>query len=96
MIGNMAQVHMTEAELTQNLHDALETVRNGGEVLVEQNHHPFAIIKAIEGPGRPIAECIAIAKAYEEHLGYAPLPDADFAADVPFEATLFRLREQSK
>jgi hypothetical protein len=29
-----------------------------------------------------MSECIAIAKAYEEELGYAPVPDADFAADA--------------
>lgn len=28
---------------------------------------------------RDIDECIAIAKAYEEGLGYAPNPDARFA-----------------
>jgi antitoxin (DNA-binding transcriptional repressor) of toxin-antitoxin stability system len=82
MIGNMAQVHITEAELAQNLHAVLQKVRNGEEVVIEHEHRPFAIIRAPEEPGRPIDECIAIAKAYEERLGYAPLPDADFAADV--------------
>ncbi len=35
-----------------------------------------------KGPGRPIGECIALAKRYEEVLGYPPVPDATFAADV--------------
>ena len=35
-----------------------------------------------QSPGRKLSECIALAKAYEEELGYAPVPDADFAADV--------------
>ena len=35
-----------------------------------------------QGPGRKLSECIALAKAYEVELGYAPVPDADFAADV--------------
>ena len=35
-----------------------------------------------QSPGRKLSECIAIAKAYEEELGHAPVPDADFAADV--------------
>ena len=34
------------------------------------------------GPGRKLRECIALAKAYEEKLRYAPVPDADFAKDV--------------
>lgn len=39
-------------------------------------------IRTPRGPGRKLGERIAIAKAYEEELGYAPVPDADFAADV--------------
>ena len=35
-----------------------------------------------QGPGRKIIECIALAKAYEVKLGYAPVPDPDFAKDV--------------
>lgn len=42
----------------------------------------MADIKTPQGPGRKLSECIAIAKAYEVELGYAPVPDADFAADV--------------
>jgi hypothetical protein len=42
----------------------------------------MADFRTPQGPGRKLSECIAIAKAYEEELGYAPVPDADFAADV--------------
>ena len=42
----------------------------------------MADTKTPQSPGRKLSECIAIAKAYEEELGYAPVPDADFAADV--------------
>ena len=42
----------------------------------------MADIRTPQGPGRELSECIAIAKVYEEELGYAPVPDADFAADV--------------
>jgi hypothetical protein len=41
-----------------------------------------AVIKTPQGPGRKIGECIALAKAYEEKLRYAPVPDPDFATDV--------------
>ena len=37
---------------------------------------------APEGPGRKISECIAAARRREQELGYAPTPDAEFAADV--------------
>jgi antitoxin (DNA-binding transcriptional repressor) of toxin-antitoxin stability system len=78
----MATVRITEAELARDIEAVLSQVQKGVEVIVEQNHRPVAVIKAPEGPGRKISECIALAKAYEEKLGYAPVPDADFAQDV--------------
>ena len=60
----------------------LAKVQEGVEVIVEQNDRPVAIIKTPPGPGRRISECITLAKAYEAKLGYAPLPDPDFAKDV--------------
>jgi antitoxin (DNA-binding transcriptional repressor) of toxin-antitoxin stability system len=82
MIEEMATVHITEAELAHDIHAVLAKVQEGVEVIVEQNHRPVAVIRMPEGPGRKISECIALAKAYEEKLGYAPAPDADFAKDV--------------
>jgi antitoxin (DNA-binding transcriptional repressor) of toxin-antitoxin stability system len=78
----MATVRITEAELARDLHDVLAKVRDGAEVIVEQDHRPVAVIKTPQGPGRKISECIALAKAYEAKLGYAPAPDADFGKDV--------------
>jgi antitoxin (DNA-binding transcriptional repressor) of toxin-antitoxin stability system len=82
MIEVMAQVHMTEAEAARDFHAVLARVREGAEVVVEQDHTPVAVIKAPQGPGRSIDECIAIAEAFEARLGYAPVPDEDFARDV--------------
>jgi len=83
MIEAMTQVHMSEAEVARDLHAVLEKVRQEGvEVIVEQDHRPVAVIKTPQGPGRKISECIARAKAYEEKLGYAPVPDPGFATDV--------------
>jgi antitoxin (DNA-binding transcriptional repressor) of toxin-antitoxin stability system len=78
----MVQVHMTEAEAARDFHAVLARVREGVEVVVEQDHRAVAVIKAPQELGRPIAECIAIARAYEERLGYAPIPDEDYAGDV--------------
>jgi len=75
-------VRITEAELVRDIHAVLAQVRTGVEVIVEQDHHPVAVIKTPQGLGRRISECIALAKAYEERLGYAPVPDPDFAKDV--------------
>jgi antitoxin (DNA-binding transcriptional repressor) of toxin-antitoxin stability system len=83
MIEVMATVRITETELARDLHAVLARVREEGvEVIVEQDHRPVAVIKTPQGPGRKISECIALAKAYEERLGHAPVPDADFADDV--------------
>jgi antitoxin (DNA-binding transcriptional repressor) of toxin-antitoxin stability system len=75
-------VRITEAELARDIHGVLEKVQSGVEVIVEQDHRAVAVIKTPQGPGRKISECIALAKAYEEKLGYAPVPDPDFAKDV--------------
>src|ERR1041385_8429703 len=82
MIGDMSTVRITETELARDVHAVLEKVRQGVEVIVEQNHRPVAIIKTPAAPGRKISECIALAKAYEDKLGYRLVPDPDFAKDV--------------
>jgi hypothetical protein len=82
MIEVMATERITEAELARDIHAVLAKVQEGVEVIVEQDHRPVAVIKSPRGPGRKISECIALAKAYEEKLGYAPVPDPDFAKDV--------------
>ena len=81
MIEDRMTVRMTEAELARDIHAVLAKVQEGVEVIAEQDHRPVALIKP-QGPGRKISECIALAKAYEEKLGYAPIPDPDFAKDV--------------
>jgi len=73
---------MTETDLARDLHGVLERVLQGTEVIVEHENRPLARITAVAVAGRPIDECIALAKLYEERLGYAPVPDAEFAQDV--------------
>jgi hypothetical protein len=82
IIDGMAAVRITKAELARDIHAVLVTVQHGVEVIVEHDHQPVAVIRTPQGPGRKIGECIAQAKAYEEKLGYAPVPDPDFAKDV--------------
>ena len=82
MIEEMATVRITEAELARDIHAVLAKVQEGVEVIVEQDHRPVAVIKTPQGPGRKISECITLAKAHEEKLGYTPVPDPDFAKDV--------------
>jgi antitoxin (DNA-binding transcriptional repressor) of toxin-antitoxin stability system len=59
----MAQLHMTEAELARDLHAVLERVRQGTEIIVEEDHQPVAVLKAAEPPRRTLSECIALLPA---------------------------------
>ena len=82
MIEESMTVRITEAELASDTHAVLEKVQAGVEVVVEQDNRPVAVIKMPAGLGRKISECIALARAYEGKLGYAPVPDPGFANDV--------------
>ena len=86
MISGMATLYMSETEVARDLHAVLVKVQQGVEVIIEQNHLPIAVLKmppaSATRPGRKLSDCIAMAKAYEESLGYMPLPDSNFAQDV--------------
>ncbi len=73
---------MTEAELALNLHGVLEQVRQGGEVVIERNHQPVALLRPPEWKHRTLSESIEIAQRREEQRGYAVTLHPDFAADV--------------
>ena len=78
MIEGMAQVHMTQAEVTNDFAAVIEKLKEGAEVVVEQDHRPVAIIRQPKRSGRSISECIASAKA----SGSKVTLDGGFAADV--------------
>jgi hypothetical protein len=78
MIENMAQVHVTEAQLVRDLHTVLEKVRQGVEVIVERDAQPVAVIQAPRFRGRPIDECIALAKVRGSHATL----DEEFSKDL--------------
>jgi hypothetical protein len=74
----MAVLHITEADLARDVTAVLEMIRQGAEFIVERNAQPVAIIKSPQFRGRPIDECIAMAKAHGSH---ATLDD-EFAKDL--------------
>ncbi len=78
----MEPLHISEADLAKNIGAILRRVQTGGEVIVERNAQPLAVIRPAEPVRRKISECIALAKAHEQETGEAPVLDADFAADV--------------
>jgi antitoxin (DNA-binding transcriptional repressor) of toxin-antitoxin stability system len=74
----MAQLHMTEAEVISDVAAVLEKVRQGTEVVIEEGYRTVAVISPVRGPGRPIDECIALAK----ERGSGATLDEDFAKDL--------------
>jgi len=78
MIGNMAVVHMSEAEVVKDIASVLAQVRQGVEVVVEQDHRPVAVIKSPIVAGRKISEVISALEA----SGANAVIDEDFARDV--------------
>ena len=80
----MATIHITDADLARDVRGVLAKLGQGVEIVVELDHQEIAVLKPV-GNGksrRSVDECIALAKAYEESAGEAPLPDSEFAADV--------------
>jgi antitoxin (DNA-binding transcriptional repressor) of toxin-antitoxin stability system len=82
MIEDMAVLHITEAELARDVHGVLEKVRQGTEVIVEQNHQPVAVLRSAAPSGRTISESIALAEQRERERGFAITLDPDFAEAV--------------
>jgi antitoxin (DNA-binding transcriptional repressor) of toxin-antitoxin stability system len=78
MIGDMATVRITEAELARNLHAVLEKVQEGVEVIVEQDHRAVAVIKTPHRSGRPITEILQEARQRNSRVTL----DEDFGTDL--------------
>lgn len=74
----MATVRMSEAELARDLHAVLAKVREGLEVVIEQDQRPVAVIKPSHRSGRPISQIVAELKA----RGSNAVMDDDFARDI--------------
>ena len=76
-------LRITEAELIRDVRAVLDKIELGNEFVIErEDHRPLVVMKQPQPVGRKISECIVLAKAYEEKLGYSPIPDEDFARDV--------------
>lgn len=78
MIVNMGTLHITEAELARDLHNVLAKVREGAEVIVEQDHRQVAVIRPALPKGRLLSESIVLA----ETRGGTAIPDEGFMRDV--------------
>lgn len=74
----MTTVHMTEAELARDVHGALEKVRNGIEIVIEQDLRPVVLLRPQRRSGRLITDIIQEAR----RRGSTVTLDEDFGADM--------------
>jgi antitoxin (DNA-binding transcriptional repressor) of toxin-antitoxin stability system len=74
----MATLHITEKELANDLHGILQKVRQGTEVVIEQDSHPIAVIRVPYLHGRSIDQCIQFAAAHGSHVTL----DDEFSKDL--------------
>ena len=80
---SMAITHISEAEAIRDFARVLARVRAGDEIVIEAGSSPVAVLRpAAERRGRLISDSIALAEAHERELGYAPVMDDEFAADM--------------
>ncbi len=77
MIRGMEPLHISEADLVRDVRSILKRVETGGEIIVERDAQPVAVIRPAEPRHRKISECIALMPA-----GSVATIDPDFARDV--------------
>ena len=69
---------MREEDVVKDIAAVLEKVRQGSEIVIEQNHRPIAVIKPSKPAGRMISAVIADLKA----RGSDAIIDDAFARDI--------------
>jgi antitoxin (DNA-binding transcriptional repressor) of toxin-antitoxin stability system len=77
MIEDMTPLHITEAELARDVHAVLDKVRQGAEIIIEQNNSPVAILRPALPPRRKISEVLALVPENSKAT-----MDESFARDV--------------
>jgi len=86
MIEDMAQVHISEAELARDITSVLDRVQAGTEIVIERNAQPVAILRPAAPRRRKLSEIVASLSEQSRAT-----IDPDFAADV--QAFIDRHRE---
>jgi antitoxin (DNA-binding transcriptional repressor) of toxin-antitoxin stability system len=77
MIEDMAQVHMSEAELVRDIASVLDRVQPGVEIVIEGNAQPVAVLRPAQLKRRKLSEIVA--SLSEQSIATI---DPDFATDV--------------
>ena len=72
-------IHISEVEATNDFASLMARVREGAEVIIENDARPVAVLRSAEPhPGRLLSESIALAEAY----GSTVTLDGDFGRDL--------------
>ncbi len=79
---SMAVIHISEAEAARDFAALLARVRVGEEIVIESDAPAVVLRVAAEPRGRLLSESIALAEAHAKEMGYEPVMDPEFAADV--------------
>jgi antitoxin (DNA-binding transcriptional repressor) of toxin-antitoxin stability system len=78
----MATIHMSETEAAGDFAGLMNHVRAGSEVVIESGNRPVAVIRSFVPVARTVSESIRLSEEYAREVGYKPVMDADFAADM--------------
>lgn len=77
----MAVTHISETEAARDLAGLMSRVYAGEEIVIDAVSAPMEV-RLTAFPRRTISETIALAEETAKRLGYEPVMDADFAADM--------------
>lgn len=78
-MGSVDRVlHIWQSDAVKDIAALLEKIRQGSEVIIEEDHCPIAVIKAPSSAGRRISEVIRELEA----RGSDAIIDDSFAADI--------------
>jgi len=82
IMKSMETIHISEADAVRDFAGLLAHARLGTEIVIESVNYPPMVLRTAAPPRRSISESIALAEARTKELGYKPVMDADFAADL--------------
>ncbi|MBV9765916.1 MAG: hypothetical protein JOZ48_13805 [Acidobacteriaceae bacterium] len=79
----MATVYIAENEAARDLPGLLARVRAGEEIVIEKESSPAVVLRlAPELRGRLLSESLALAETHAKEMGFEPVMDPEFAADL--------------
>ncbi|MEO8659497.1 MAG: hypothetical protein ABI693_13570 [Bryobacteraceae bacterium] len=64
----MKTVHLSEAELAQDLHAVLARAQTGLQVVIEQDHRPIAVLKAARAAHTPSTSPVNLRNSVLEYI----------------------------